>query len=106
MEAVASGGVKAGPKLGVNQSVISGRIDHVSTFEVKGKRLHEALIVTPAVDVYSMPGKVSVQSTYKLGSVGDDVQVHVSVSGIPNSWTDRVTGEVKQSANNRLIAVE
>jgi len=106
MEAVANAGVKSGPKLSANQAYISGRIEHVSTFEVSGKRLHEALIVTPAVDVYSMPGKVAVQSTYKLGSPGEDVQVHVSVTGVPNSWTDKSSGEVKRSANVRLIAVE
>lgn len=106
MEAVASVASKAGPKLGLNQAMISGRIETTSTFDVKGKRLHEAVIVTPAPDVYSMPGKVAVQSTYKLGAAGDDVTVHVAVTGIPNSWTDRTTGEVKHSANVRLIVVE
>lgn len=106
MEAVASAGVKAGPKLGANQSIISGRITNLSTFEIKGKRMHEAVITTPAPDAYSMPGVVAVQSSYKLGNVGEDVQVHVSVTGIPNSWTDRNTGEVKNSANVRLAAVE
>lgn len=106
MEAVAGVGVKAGPKLGLNQSMVSGRIEHTSTFEVKGKRLHETLLVIPAADVYSMPGMVSVQSTYKLGTAGDDVSVHVSVTGIPNSWTDRTTGEAKRSANVRLVVVE
>lgn len=106
MEAVASAGVKPGPKMGVNQAMISGRITGGSTFEVKGRRLHEAVITTPAPDAYSMPGVVAVQSTYKLGQAGDDVQVLVSVTGIPNSWSDRNTGEVKNSANVRLVAVE
>lgn len=106
MEAVAQVGGKQAPKLGLNQAMIAGRIEHTSTFEVNGKRLHEALIVTPAVDVYSMPGKVAVQSTYKLGAAGDDVSVHVNVTGIPNRWVDRNTGEAKQSANVRLVAVE
>lgn len=109
MEAVATVGVsgaKAGPKLGLNQAMISGRVETTSTFEIKGKRVHEAVVVTPAVDIYSMPGKVSVQSSYKLGAAGDDVTVHVTVTGIPNSWTDRTTGEVKHSANVRLVAVE
>jgi len=106
MEAVASAGVKAGPKLTANQAMISGRITNLSTFEIKGKRMHEAVITTPAADAYSMPGVVAVQSSFKLGAVGEDVQVHVSVTGIPNSWTDRNTGEVKNSANVRLAAVE
>jgi hypothetical protein len=105
MEAVANV-AKAGPKLGLNQAMISGRVTHLSTFEIKGKRMHEAVITTPAADAYSMPGVVAVQSTYKLGGVGDDVHVPVSVTGIPNSWTDRNSGEVKNSANVRLVAVE
>lgn len=106
MEAVASAGVKAGPKLSANQTMVAGRITHLSTFEIKGKRMHEAVITTPAPDAYSMPGVVAVQSSYKLGNVGEDVQVHASVTGIPNSWTDRNSGEVKNSANVRLVAVE
>lgn len=106
MEAVASAGAKQGPKLGLNQSFMEGRITHLSTFELKGKRLHEAVVTLPAVDAYSMPGVVAVQSTYKLGNVGDDVRLHVAISGIPNSWTDRSTGEVKNSANVRLSVVE
>jgi hypothetical protein len=106
MEAVASAGVKPGPKMGLNQAMISGRITNLSTFEVKGKRMHEAVVTTPAPDAFSMPGVVAVQSTYRLGALGDDVQVHVSVTGIPNSWNDRSTGEVKNSANVRLVAVE
>lgn len=106
MEAVASVGVKPGPKMGVNQAMISGRITNLSTFEIKGNRMYEAVITTPAPDAYSMPGVVAVQSRQKLGNKGDDVQVHVSVTGIPNSWSDRNTGELKNSANVRLVAVD
>jgi hypothetical protein len=106
MEAVASVGSKPAVKVGANQSFVVGRVEHTATFEVKGKRMHEAVLVQPAVDLYSMPGKVAVQSTYKLGAIGDDVQVLVSVTGVPNSWSDRNTGEVRHSANVRLVAVE
>jgi hypothetical protein len=106
MEAVAAVGSKPAVKVGANQSFVVGRIEHTSTFEVKGKRVHEAVVVTPAADLYTLPGKVAVQSSYKLGAIGDDVQVLVAVTGIPNSWSDRATGEVRHSANVRLVAVE
>lgn len=107
MEAVAIKPSEAqSPKLQPNQAVIVGRIENPATFEYKGKRVHETIIRIAAADTYSMPGTVVVQSTYKLGSKGDDVRVHVSITGIPTSWTDRATGEVKGGANLRLIAVE
>lgn len=106
MEAVANVGVKQGVKVGVNQAQVSGRIKSASTFEVKGKRLHEAVVMIAAADAFSMPGAVAVQSTYRLGNPGDDVSLLVSVTGIPNSWTDKQTGLVKESANVRLVVVE
>lgn len=106
MEAVASVVSKPVPKISWNQAQIQGRIKNVSTFEIKGKRVHEAVVMIAAADAFSMPGAVSVQSSYRLGSPGDDVTVLVSVTGIPNSWNDKSTGEVKESANNRLVVVE
>jgi len=75
-----------------NQAEIKGRIKSVSTFEVKGRRMHEAV--------------VTVQSTYRLGNAGEDWRGTVRVTGIPNSWNDRATGEVKESANVRLVVIE
>jgi hypothetical protein len=107
MEAVAQVGTSKGPKVGVNQAVIVGVIkEKPGTFEYKGKRVHEAVIAIAAADLYSMPGAVSVQSSYSLGQRGDEVSILVTVTGIPNSWTDKQTGEVKQSANVRLVVVE
>lgn len=102
MEAVA----QVGKKPVVNQCQIEGVIRTSGTFEVKGKSVHETVIVTPAPDLYSMPGVISVQSKKRLGNKGDDVSVFVTVTGIPNSWTDRNSGELKESANVRLVAVE
>lgn len=106
MEAVANVGSKGAEKLKLNQAVIAGRIQSVSSFELRGKRVFEAVVVTPAADAYSMPGVVAIQSAMKLGGQGDEITVLVSVSGIPNSWKDSTTGEVKHSANVRLVAVE
>jgi hypothetical protein len=105
MEAVASVGSKV-EKLKANQAMMAGRIQSTSHFEVKGRRVFEAVVVTPAADAYSMPGVVAIQSSYKLGNPGEDISVHVAVSGIPNSWADGKTGEVKNSANVRLSVVE
>lgn len=106
MAEVAQMGAKTGPKAGVNQAVIEGMVKSVGTFEIKGKRVHEAVVAIAAADKYSMPGVVSVQSSYRLGSPGDEVSVVVSVTGIPNNWADRNTGERKESANVRLVVVE
>jgi hypothetical protein len=105
MEAVAKV-VGAIPKLVANQSFVQGRIKAVSTFEVKGRRMHEAVLMIAAPDAYSMPGAVAVQSTYRLGNPGEDWSGSVSVTGIPNNWKDKNTGEVKESANVRLLVIE
>jgi len=89
-----------------NQAEIKGRIKSVSTFEVKGRRMHEAVVMIAAADEFSMPGAVAVQSTYRLGNAGEDWRGTVRVTGIPNSWNDRATGEVKESANVRLVVIE
>jgi hypothetical protein len=106
MEAVANVGTKAMPKVGANQSFISGRIRTVATFQIKGKTQHEAVVMLPAPDAFSMPAAVAIQSKFRLGNPGDDWSGLVAVGGIPNSWTVRETGEVKESANVRLSVVE
>lgn len=93
------------PQMKPNQTLVMGRINHSAPFELKGQRMHETRIAIAAVDQYSMPGAVLVQSTYKLGAVGDDVKVLCDVSGFPDSFTDR-QGEVKQTARNILRASE
>lgn len=105
MEAVAKTPV-SGPSLKVNQALVKGRINHVSTFETGGKRVHEARVAIAAPDEFSMPGAVIVQSSYKVGSPGEDVQLHVAVGGFPDSWKDSKTGEVKQTARIVLRVVE
>jgi len=106
MEAVANKAPAAGPQLKANQAFVQGRINHTSTFESGGKRVHEARIAIAAPDAFSMPGAVLVQSSYKLGNAGDDVSVHVNVGGFPDSWKDKNTGEVKQTARIVLRVVE
>lgn len=103
MEAVAT---KSGPQVGANQAVVVGRINHTGTFQANGKPVHEARVAIAAPDQYSMPGAVLIQSSYKLGSVGEDVRVLCAVTGFPDKWSDKNTGEVKQTARNVLRVVE
>jgi hypothetical protein len=86
--------------------MIVGRIDYVGGFESNGKRVHEARVKIAAADVYSMPGAVMLQSSYKLGAVGDDVRVMVEITGFPDRFTNKNTGEVTQTARNTLRVSE
>lgn len=95
------------PAMKANQAFVVGRINHVGGFDgSNGKRVHEARIAIPAVDAYSMPGAVMVQSNHKIGSVGDDVRLLVEVTGFPDKFTNKGTGEVTQTARNVLRVVD
>jgi hypothetical protein len=96
----------AKPAMKANQAWVVGRINHVGGFDSNGKRVHEARIAIPAVDAYSMPGAVMVQSAHRIGSVGDDVKLLVEVTGFPDKFTNKGTGEVTQTARNVLRVVE
>lgn len=96
----------AKPAMKANQSLVVGRINHVGGFDSNGKRVHEARIAIPAPDAYSMPGAVMVQSSHRIGSVGDDVKLLVEVTGFPDRFTNKSTGEVTQTARNVLRVVE
>jgi hypothetical protein len=88
-----------------NETLIMGRINHVSPLERDGKRVFETRVAIPSADLYSMPGAVVVQSLQKLGSPGDDVRVLCTVTGIPDKWTDKA-GEIKHTARIFLRASE
>lgn len=105
MEATAKPVMTKGPVAGLNQTVISGRLEDTSSFESKGQRVHESLIKTPAPDEYSHPGTLMVQSKYKLGNKGEQVTVHCECTGFPQSWTDK-DGVVKNSARNIYRHIE
>jgi hypothetical protein len=106
MEAVGAVPMKQGVQVKANEVVVVGRINNVSSFEASGKRVHEARVAIAAADAYSMPGAVLVQSSSRLGAVGDDVKVHCLVTGFPDKWTDKATGEVKQTARVVLRVIE
>lgn len=60
----------------------------------------------PAEDEYSMPALLDVSSKQRLGAIGDDWSGIVQVSGSPNSYKDRQTGDVINTANHYLRVVE
>lgn len=93
------------PAVKANQAFVKGRIDATGTFEVAGKRLHEARVKIAAADEFSHPGAVMVQTTYKLGSPGDDISILCEVTGFASTWTDK-DGVVKPTARINLRAIE
>lgn len=96
----------AKPAMKANQAYVVGRINHVGGFDSNGKRVHEARIAIPAADAYSMPGAVMVQSGHRIGQVGDDVKLLVELTGFPDRFTNKTTGETTQTARNVLRVVE
>lgn len=93
------------PALKPNQAVIIGRVAHMRTYEVQGRRTFETTIIQAAADQFSSPTRVAIQSLNKLGNKDDDVQVHVHVQGYGDSYKTR-EGEVVNTARNVLKAVE
>jgi hypothetical protein len=93
------------PQMKPNQTMIVGRINYVGGFDSGGKRVHEARVAIAAADEYSMPGAVMIQSSYRIGAVGDVVKVLCDVTGFPDRFKDKA-GEVKETARNTLRAVE
>lgn len=93
------------PQMKPNQTLVVGRINYTGTFESNGQRVHEARVAIAAPDQFSMPGAVMVQSSYKLGAMGEDVKVLCDVTGFPDRFTDRL-GEVRQTARNTLRVAE
>jgi hypothetical protein len=100
----------AAAKLQPNQAVIVGRIDSVRSFDASGNRVFETRVIQPAVDSFSSPTAVAIQSRARIGQKDEDVKVLVHVSGYKDSYkskpdADGVVTHV-QTARNVLRAVE
>lgn len=93
------------PALKPNQAIVIGRIAHMRTYEMQGRRTFETTIIQAAPDSFSSPTRVAIQSANKLGNKDDDVTVHVQVQGYGDSYKTR-DGEVVNTARNVLRAVE
>lgn len=98
------------PQIKPNQVFIVGRVDHVRTFPVNGKKVFETRVIQPSADSFTSPTAVAVQSETRLGDVDEDVRVLCSVVGYKDTYKTRPdeNGEVKTvvTARNVLRAVE
>lgn len=63
-------------------------------------------IAIAAVDEYSMPGAVEIRSTKPVGRKGEETTVDCRLHGRPRRWTDTKTGELIETADNWLVAIE
>ena len=85
---------------------ISGRIDSSRRFDGR----HFTRMVLPAIDEYSSPGVVEVESISRLGDVGENWKGTVVLSGFRNDYksSDKETGELRsiKGARNTLKAIE
>lgn len=89
-----------------NKAMISGRIDSIRSYPTQNGDRFETRIIQPAADQFSSPSAVAVTSKKRIGSKGEDVNVLVSVAGFKDSFPDKGTGEINQTARNVLYAVE
>lgn len=86
------------PKIG--HVYISGRIDAVRRFENRTF----TRVVMPAPDPYSSPSSVEVESTSRLGDIGDDLKCNAILSGYRNDYKslDKETGEYRTIRSARI----
>jgi hypothetical protein len=89
-----------------NKAMICGRIDSVRSYPTQNGDRYETRVIQPAADEFSSPSSVGITSKKRIGAKGDDVKVVVDVAGFKDSFTDKKTGEVIQTARNVLYAVE
>ncbi|RJG00956.1 hypothetical protein [Noviherbaspirillum sedimenti] len=89
-----------------NKALISGRIDAIRSYSTQGGERYETRVIQPAADQYSSPSAVAITSKKRIGGKGEDINVLVTVAGFKDSWTDKSSGEVQQTARNTLYAVE
>lgn len=89
------------------QAIIAGRVAHVRVLADKQGEVNGFVTImnTPAPDAYSHPGSHEILSRRRLGKVGEDVSVHVTLSGFKRSFTMK-NGETVQTVDNKLRAVE
>ena len=69
-----------------------GRIEHAEKYQNN----FTTLIKTPAQDAYSYPPTIAVRSKSRLGSVGDEISIKCTISGVPRTFQrkDKETGEI------------
>jgi hypothetical protein len=96
---------KTAAAVALGQARIAGRIDGTRTKSTTAGRLFFTLFKLPAPDQYASPQTIEVRSSERLGAVGDEVSVIVSVGGYPRSYDakgDHGEKEPVRTAENTL----
>lgn len=85
-----------------NQVFIVGRV-HSSR---KRNNVYRTIVNSASPDSFSHPGKHEITSSRHLGKPGEEVRVLCSCDGYAGKFTDKESGEVIQTVNNSLTAIE
>jgi hypothetical protein len=99
-------GAAAGQSAANGLCFIEGRVVSVRSFPTQAGRLFATVVTMPAVDEYTSPARVEILSESKLASVGDTLRHKCRVGGRPRSYTSKASGEIVQTAEINLRAVE
>lgn len=96
--------------LAVAQAFLNGRIDARRKVLTKDGSLIFTTLKLPAVDAFTSPETVEVQSRESIGSPGDDWSGYVRIGGFPNNYDSKPDkdGEIKKirAARNHLVVIE
>lgn len=96
--------------LPVAQAYLMGRIKARRKVPTKDGALIFTTLNLPAVDEYSNPETVEVQSREQIGAPGDDWSGYVRLGGFANNYDSKPDkdGEIKkvQAARNHLVVIE
>lgn len=96
--------------LPISQAFISGRIDARRKINTQDGSLIFTTLKLPAVDVFSSPDTVEVQSRLPIGSPGEEWSGLVRISGFANNYDSKPDqdGEIRKirAARNHLVVIE
>lgn len=79
---------------------VIGRVDSVRRFD---GRTYTRLVM-PALDQYSSPSTIEFESPSRVGEVGEDIKVTLSLAGYRNDYksVDKETGELRTIRSARI----
>lgn len=91
---------------GIAQARLAGRIHSVRAKSGAAGKYFLSLLKLPAADPYSGPGTVEVRSAERLGALGDEVSILVSVTGYARTVRPKdADAQPYQTADNVLSFV-
>lgn len=92
------------------QAFLSGRIKARRKVPTQDGALIFTTLNLPAINEYSSPETVEVQSREQIGAPGDDWAGYVRLGGFPNNYDSKPDkdGEIKkvQAARNHFVVIE